>query len=286
MKKTLHFPQFDATLNTDWANARNNAELTLTLRLGFRRINPAGGKDTGTHHDYGDPAEKARKTIKWTDKSWRAWRINFTRSAERFWHGKFWILNNAGAYPLKSGQLIIIPNIWCKLDIIQGEASTGGHHHVIDVVRLDPSETKFGSHSTLYDSRDTFAVQKRTDSKGNPIMQRAHVHEVGHLLGLGHVDEGKPHCPSTGDTNAPDCYGITDFDMNSVMGAGMRLDVRHAAPWLRAMRDFLKTAPKSPLYTPPPKAVKALRVSKSRLYPRSSAEFEAGAVLTKMPKGR
>lgn len=73
------------------------------------------------------------------------------------------------------------------------------------------------------------------DQHGAPIMQAAHVHEIGHLLGLGHVDIGKPHCPVSGDTNARACYGVADVDKNSVMGGGIRLRDEHAMPWRRAI---------------------------------------------------
>lgn len=74
--------------------------------------------------------------------------------------------------------------------------------------------------------------------------------------------------------------------MNSVMDAGMRLDLIHAEPWLATMRAFAKAEAKSPLYAPHPKFVKTFRVSKQRLYPRTTAEFEAGTELTKLLPGR
>lgn len=106
---------------------------------------------------------------------------------------------------------------------------------MIDVVRLDSTETWFGSHSTLYDSLDTNSVRKETDSAGRPIMQRAHVHEIGHLLGLAHIDVGKAHCPATGNTNASACYGVADSDKRTVMGDGMTLRTSFATPWRRAV---------------------------------------------------
>jgi hypothetical protein len=53
MKKTITFSNFDAELNTDCCDPYNNAELTLTFRMGFRQINPAGGADNGKYHSYG-----------------------------------------------------------------------------------------------------------------------------------------------------------------------------------------------------------------------------------------
>jgi hypothetical protein len=55
------------------------------------------------------------------------------------------------------------------------------------------------------------------------------------LLGLGHVDIGKPHCPPGGNTNISACYGVADIDKQSVMGDGMQLRVEHANPWRRAI---------------------------------------------------
>jgi hypothetical protein len=239
MKKTIIFPKFDAELNTDVCDAYNNAELTLSLRLGFRQINPAGGAATGTYHDYGDPSEPTRKIVKWTPGSWSAWKQNFVTSAQAFWTGKFWLINDGGNFSFEQGGVTYIPNIWCRAKITAHDATDAGNHHTIDVVRLDRTENWFGSHATLYDSLDTKLVRKGRDSANKPIMQRAHVHEVGHLFGLGHVDIGKAHCPADGNTNAAQCYGVADEDKHSVMGSGMKLRAKHALPWREAIRAFV-----------------------------------------------
>ncbi len=291
LKKTIKLAKFDAVLDTDCCDSRNNAELTLKLKLGFRQINPAGGAASGMYNDYGSATGTARKIIKWTASEWGVWKANFVRSAQAFWHGKFWLSNQLGYFGYKAGGQIYLPNIWCRFDLIGSDASSGTHHFVIDVVRLDPSESWFGSHSTLYDSLDTRSVQKSTDSAGNAVMQRAHVHEVGHLLGLGHVDIGKAHCPAAGNTNAAACYGIADHDKNSVMGSGMQLRPEHAAPWMTAMQDFVKAEPKSPIYTIPSPTLmqvpaRALDVLMpfvplmKRHYPRTPAELEARKMIT------
>ncbi|PIE83150.1 MAG: hypothetical protein CSA09_03545 [Candidatus Contendobacter odensis] len=192
------------------------------MKLGFRQINPAGGAAKGTYHDYGRATETARDIIKWTPASWSQWKNNFIRAAERFWHGKFWLVNNFPILEFTDGGVKYRHNIYCRFKLIGADATAGTvHHHVIDVVRLARNEPWFGSHSTLYDSRDTKSTHKANDSKGNKIMQKAHVHEVGHLLGLGHTTEDTSRCPVSGNTNATACYGASDQELNSVMGSGM-----------------------------------------------------------------
>ena len=119
--------------------------------MGFRQINPAGGAAEGSYHDYGDATKPARKIIKWTDASWKTWKTNFTQSAESFWHGKFWLINDVGAFAFTKGGETYYPNVWCRFKLIGNDAGVTGNHHTIDVVRLHASENWFGSHSTLYD---------------------------------------------------------------------------------------------------------------------------------------
>ena len=238
MRKFLLTPQWNAELDTDVCDPYNNADTTITLRLGFRQINPAGGAAVGTYNDYGDATKPARRIVRWGAGEWVSWARKLTSSAQKYWDGKFWLINNFPALEFKDGAITYRPNIWCRLRIVCVLAHGAGHvaaHHTIDVVRLHPTETWFGSHSTLYDNLDTVAVEKDRDSAGNPIMQRAHIHEIGHLLGLGHVDQGKPHCPVTGNTNARACYGVADVDKVSVMGEGMQLRPAFANPWRRAV---------------------------------------------------
>jgi hypothetical protein len=283
-KTTLKLSKFDAELNTTPCNARNNADLTLTLRLGFRQINPAGGAEKGT---YNDANPTPRKIIKWTAPAWTTWKNTFVRSAQDFWSGSFWLINNFGRCGFQDNGNIFIPNFYCLLNIEGSDASTGLHHFVIDVVRLDPTETSFRSHAKLYDSQDMVATSVRNDSKGKPIMQQTHVHEIGHLLGLGHVDIGKPHCPANGDTNAAACYGVLDQDLNSVMGAGMQIRDSHATPWKSALLALLAVHPASTVYTPT--AADMLRATvrygilapkRRRHYPMTKAQYEQGVLVT------
>lgn len=296
MKKKLSFSKFDAELNTDACDPYNNAELTLTLRIGFRQINPTGGAAEGTYNDYGDATAPARKIIKWSGAAWRNWKRGFVASAKRFWHGKFWLINDSGSFPYTKGATTYYPNVWCRFALVGSDAGLPGIHHTIDVVRLHKSEPWFGSHSTLYDSRDTDRVRKSTTSKGKKVMQRAHVHEVGHLLGLDHVDVGKPHCPATGNTNASACYGVADTDMQAVMGSGMQLRIQNAFPWREALRYFalddISRALSDPMsmligqssMSAPINTLTSVWPAKlQRHYPRTEAEMKSGNMLVRRP---
>lgn len=289
MKKTIKFPRYDAEVNTDVCNPNANAELTLTLRLGFRQINPPAGAASGTYKDYGKATGTPRKIIKWTPAAWESWKSNFCTTAQYFWRGKFWLVNDGGSFPFKVGETWYFPNFICWMNVEGLDAGAAGLHHTIDVVNLDPTETWFGSHERLYDSLDTNSVEKAKDAAGNPIMQQAHVHEVGHLLGLGHVDVGKAHCTAESDTNASKCYGVADSDKRSVMGSGMELRAEQAMPWRIALRSFaLEEArenidkrfdagvPVSQLFYVPKSIYATWPARLHRVFPRTLAEFKAG----------
>ncbi|HJQ55773.1 MAG TPA: hypothetical protein VJ890_02630 [Vineibacter sp.] len=296
MKKTITFSKFDAELNTDPCDPYNNAELTLTLRMGFRQINPAAGANAGTHHDYGDATEPTRRIVKWSPAAWSAWKANFVATAQAFWTGKFWLINDSASFPYKKGTATYFPNVWCRFKLEAQEATVANNHHTIDVVRLAASENWFGSNATLFDSRDTNSVRKATTSTGRKVMQRAHVHEVGHLLGLDHVDVGKAHCPASGDTNATACYGVADADLASVMGSGMELWAEHAYPWREALRTFALAElllaisnplahflGASPLAAPITSLTSVWPAKLKRHYPRTEAELKAGTMITARP---
>ena len=173
MRRTIQLSRYDAELDTDVCDANTNMNLTLTLRLGFTQVNPAGGAAEGTYHDYNDPDEPTRRIVRWTDGTWSHWKSVFANSAQRFWNGKFWLINPGNLFAFEDGGQTYIPNAYCRMRIVAQEGTATNNHHTISVVRLHSSERWFGSHSRLYDSLDMRPREAGENDDGTPIMQRA-----------------------------------------------------------------------------------------------------------------
>ena len=225
-------------------NRFNNFDVWLTLKLHLNKVDPAGGARSEMKNDAGGTA---KKIVKWGRK-WGTWKSRFKRDVEKAWTGKFWLRSprSFALYDFTVKGKSYRPNAWCRfrLELV---GTAGAAHHSIDCVRLDASETFFRSHSRLYDHLDTKPKPQAHGSDKN-----THVHEVGHLLGLGHIGqlvhplslEGLTCSaaallnPNEG-TNHRLCYGTELEFARDVMGSGSELHVHHAKPWQEAIRSVV-----------------------------------------------
>ena len=298
-KITRSFSHCDAVFDPTVCDPLNNADLTLILNVGLQQVNPAGGAATGSFNDSDSNPVPIKR---WTNGAWNHWKKNFRETAQRFWHGRFWLVNNFPSYLVQLHHGILYRhNVWCRFRLNVSDALPGGsYHHTIQVVRVDPSSS-FRSHWTLYSTNDTRFETLGYDSKGKAIQQKSHVHEIGHLLGMDHSSVGHFSCLPSGDTNQTACYGVNDRDKYSVMGTGMRRYPEHAYPWRKAMADIsgagtVRELPTVRLAkevagalaaisgtTPGPVPAMDWEPKQKRHYPRTWDEAQRGIAITKRP---
>lgn len=205
---------------------RWNCGLNLYLKVFLNKINPANGAATGTAPDWdttNTPGSPARNIVRWGDAEFTAWAQRYQRECQAFWDTRFWLCPPATCSQLDFRQngVMLRPNIRCGLHLTL-VSSASAADHTIDVVRLADTETFFRSDSAHYDNRD---IDATTTNAG--FRQRAHVHEVGHILGMGHSNEGDASCVN----NNPVCYAN-----DNVMGGGESIAPWNASPWQKAMQ--------------------------------------------------
>lgn len=232
---------WDSEINPLPCDRYNNAELTLTIRVFLEQANPAGGAAEGTAKEWGTDAAgtgsghgTARKILRWTPSAWDTWTKRYQREVQGFWHGKFWLVAKHAFADLdfQDRSVTYRPNIWCRFRL-EFPATAAGAHVAISVVRLHASESSFRSDSRHYDSRD---IERNTRTQGgSTYKQRAHVHEVGHLLGLPHASESDAACVAAGNVGAEACYCATPDDCKTIMGYGEGLRAGFAQPWQKTM---------------------------------------------------
>jgi hypothetical protein len=231
--KLVNGGKWDATLDEWVRNSHTNAPLTIHIKVQFVKIDPAG--ESGTYGDADDePGHPSKKKIqRWGKGEFELYTKRLVTGAQAFWNGIYWLKtpDRYDGLDWPDDKPTHRCHIYCRFELEQVHTANDAHY-TIAVVRAKDGET-FRSHSRLYSQYD---IRSQSMIPQSTTKFWTHFHEVGHLIGLGHV--GTAGHTNVHNDNSATAYGVTKQEMQDVMGRGAIRRAWHARPWQEGAEAF------------------------------------------------
>ena len=237
---------------------RNVTPFTLKLRIALEPLDTGGEKNIAI--------VKARgmqfKCVHFPPAEFDVFKARFRREIPFLWSGKIFILPPEPGYDFSlppadykryvyPGVSRFNPVIECRLAI---ELDTTDPHYRITVLKRASGQPRFpsftfpepkaGRPDGVLDSEDLdMRLLRHTVKDKGKVFDKdfdrfTAAHEVGHLLGLPHVNKSHPVCKL--DDNDEICYGETITQSEDMMGAGNEIRAWHGRPWLFTIKKVSK----------------------------------------------
>jgi hypothetical protein len=227
---------------------RNVTPLTLKLRIALEPLDTGGEGNIAI--------VKARgmqfKCVHFPQAEFDVFKVRFRREVPFIWSHKIFILPPEPGHDFSlpaadyrrftyPGPSRFKPVIECRLAI---DLDSADPHYRISVLKRAPGQPRFpsftfpekkaGRPDGVLDSEDLdMKLLKHTVKDNGKVLDKdferfTAAHEVGHLLGLDHVNKSHPVCKV--DDNDEICYGDSIWQSEDMMGAGRDIRAWHGAP--------------------------------------------------------
>ncbi len=225
---------FNSLLRTSPRDGDGYATLDIRIATYLNPYQPADAEET-VNQD-----KQKVVLVQWSSEEWERWKSRFKMVVESNWNNKLWLV------PIESRSVVWngarYPNIRCQLTIELMPQPEHAHMNCT-VVRLrddmefSRSSMRLGGYRVNVDKKaDGYLDHKDLDPRDDSAArgQIPVVHEVGHYLGLDHVNAAA----ARRNPDQYDGYG-KGYQGSDVMGGGMRFDRWHASPWIHRIKLHL-----------------------------------------------